>query len=77
MTSVAMTKKRSDFDPRTFLATIVEGSKFVLLPKNQTIFLCAGDTAHVVANQKVLSPDGKRLLGMRSDNVGGQRQRWP
>ena len=34
----------------------------------------AGDTAHVVANQKVLSPV-KRLLGMRSDNVGVQRQR--
>jgi hypothetical protein len=75
MISVAMTKKRRDFDPRTFLATIVEGSKFVLLPKNQAIFFCAGETAHVVANQKVLSPDSKRLPGMRSDNVGARRQR--
>ena len=38
MISVAMTKKRRDFDPRTFLVTIVEGSRFVLLPKYQTIF---------------------------------------
>jgi hypothetical protein len=48
----------------------------VHLPKKQNIFLCARDSAHVVANQKVLSPV-KRLLGKRSDNVGAQRQRWP
>ena len=41
----------------------------MLLQKKQTIFLCAGDTAHVVANQEVLSPV-KRLLGI------AVRQRW-
>jgi CRP/FNR family cyclic AMP-dependent transcriptional regulator len=37
-------KKRRDFDPRAFLATIGEGRKFVLFPKKQRIF-AQGDTA--------------------------------
>jgi len=40
-------KKRGDFDPRAFLATIGEGRKFVLFPKKQRIF-AQGDTADAV-----------------------------
>jgi CRP/FNR family transcriptional regulator, cyclic AMP receptor protein len=40
-------KKRRDFDPHAFLATIGEGRKFVLFPKKQTIF-AQGDTADAV-----------------------------
>jgi CRP/FNR family transcriptional regulator, cyclic AMP receptor protein len=40
-------KKRRDFDPQAFLATIGEGRKFVLFPKKQTIFT-QGDTADAV-----------------------------
>jgi hypothetical protein len=31
-------KKKPDFDPNAFLATIGEGRKFVLFPKKQAIF---------------------------------------
>jgi CRP-like cAMP-binding protein len=40
-------KKKRDFDPNTFLATIGEGRKFVLFPKKQTIF-AQGDFADAV-----------------------------
>jgi CRP-like cAMP-binding protein len=40
-------KKKRDFDPNTFLATIGEGRKFVLFPKKQTIF-AQGDLADAV-----------------------------
>src|SRR5450759_2692251 len=40
-------KKRRDFDPHAFLATIGEGRKFVLFPKKQVIF-AQGDTADAV-----------------------------
>jgi CRP/FNR family cyclic AMP-dependent transcriptional regulator len=40
-------KKKRDFDPNTFLATIGEGRKFVLFPKKQTIF-AQGDLANAV-----------------------------
>jgi hypothetical protein len=40
-------KKRHDFDPHAFLATIGEGRKFVLFPKKQAIF-AQGDTADAV-----------------------------
>ncbi|MFZ1142945.1 MAG: cyclic nucleotide-binding domain-containing protein, partial [Candidatus Sulfotelmatobacter sp.] len=40
-------KKRSDFDPQAFLATISEGRKFVLFPRKQTIF-AQGDAADAV-----------------------------
>jgi CRP-like cAMP-binding protein len=40
-------KKRRDFDPLAFLATIGEGRKFVLFPKKQIIF-AQGDTADAV-----------------------------
>jgi CRP/FNR family cyclic AMP-dependent transcriptional regulator len=41
------TKKRRDFDPHAFLATIGEGRKFVLFTKNQGIF-AQGDLADAV-----------------------------
>jgi hypothetical protein len=40
-------KKRRDFDPHAFLATIGEGRKFVLFPKKQRIFV-QGDPADAV-----------------------------
>jgi CRP/FNR family cyclic AMP-dependent transcriptional regulator len=40
-------KKRRDFDPHTFLATIGEGREIVLFPKKQGIF-AQGDTADAV-----------------------------
>jgi len=40
-------KKRREFDPHAFLATIGEGRKFVLFPKKQGIFT-QGDTADAV-----------------------------
>jgi CRP/FNR family transcriptional regulator, cyclic AMP receptor protein len=40
-------KKRHDFDPRKFLATIGEGRKVVAFPKKQTIFT-QGDAADAV-----------------------------
>ena len=40
-------KKRRDFDPHTFLATIGEGRKRVLFPKKQIIF-AQGETADAV-----------------------------
>ena len=43
----AAAKKRLDFDPHAFLATIGEGRKFVLFPKKHGIF-AQGDTADAV-----------------------------
>src|ERR1017187_942821 len=40
-------KKKRDFDPREFLATIGEGRKVVAFPKKQTIFT-QGDTADAI-----------------------------
>jgi CRP/FNR family transcriptional regulator, cyclic AMP receptor protein len=47
MTPKATAKKKRDFDPHVFLATIGEGRKFVLFPKKRTIFT-QGDTADAV-----------------------------
>jgi len=43
----ALAKKKSDFDPRKFLATIGEGRKVVAFSKKQTIF-AQGDSADAV-----------------------------
>ena len=43
----AAAKKRRDFDPHKFLATIGDGRKFVLFPKKQGIF-AQGDAANAV-----------------------------
>jgi CRP/FNR family cyclic AMP-dependent transcriptional regulator len=65
MRSRAAVKKRRDFDPDAFLATIGKGRKFVLFPKKQRIF-AQGDTANAVFHIQtgkvrltVVSNDGK------------------
>jgi CRP/FNR family transcriptional regulator, cyclic AMP receptor protein len=47
MSPRAAAKKRRDFDPHAFLATIGEGRKFVLFPKKQGIFT-QGESANAV-----------------------------
>jgi len=47
MAATVPAKKKYDFDPRKFLATIGEGRKVVALPKKQTIFT-QGDAADAV-----------------------------
>jgi CRP-like cAMP-binding protein len=67
-------KKRSDFDPHAFLATIGEGRKFVLFPKKQRIFTQGDPTDAVFYIQTgkvrltVVSNDGKEAtLGILAD----------
>jgi CRP/FNR family cyclic AMP-dependent transcriptional regulator len=67
-------KKRRDFDPRKFLATIGEGRKVVAFPKKQTIFT-QGDAADAVfyiqegkVRLTVVSKIGKEAtIGILSD----------
>jgi CRP/FNR family transcriptional regulator, cyclic AMP receptor protein len=47
MAPTVLAKKKRDFDPKTFLATIGEGRKVVAFPKGQTIF-AQGDAADAV-----------------------------
>jgi CRP/FNR family cyclic AMP-dependent transcriptional regulator len=49
------TKKKRDFDPRMFLATIGEGRKIVLVPKKQLLFTQgeAADTVFYIQKGKV------------------------
>src|SRR5207253_10802691 len=47
MSPAAATKKKDEFDPNIFLATIGEGRKMVAVPKKQTIF-AQGDEADAV-----------------------------
>jgi len=47
MTSVVAAKKRSKFDPKTFLSTIDGGRKIAAFPKKQTIFV-QGDPSDAV-----------------------------
>jgi CRP/FNR family cyclic AMP-dependent transcriptional regulator len=47
MTPSQKARNKFDFDPHTFLATIGEGSKFMLFPKRRTIF-AQGDAADAV-----------------------------
>jgi CRP/FNR family transcriptional regulator, cyclic AMP receptor protein len=75
MRSAAAVKKRRDFDPNAFLATIGEGRKFVLFPKKQRIF-AQGDTANAVFHIQtgkvrltVVSNDGKEAtIGILGDS---------
>jgi CRP-like cAMP-binding protein len=70
----AAAKKRRDFDPHAFLATIGEGRKFVLFPKKQTIF-AQGDPSDAVfyiqtgkVRLTVVSTDGKEAtIGILGD----------
>ena len=47
MAATVLAKKKFDFDPKKFLATIGEGRKVVVFPKKQTIFT-QGDAADAV-----------------------------
>jgi CRP/FNR family cyclic AMP-dependent transcriptional regulator len=67
-------KKGRDFDPRTFLATIGEGRKFVLFPKRQAIFTQGGtaDAVFYIQTGKVkltvVSKTGKEAtIGMLAE----------
>jgi CRP-like cAMP-binding protein len=72
----AAAKKRRDFDPQTFLATIGEGRKIVLFPRQQTIF-AQGDTADAVfyiqtgkVKLTVVSKTGKEAtIGILDDQL--------
>jgi CRP-like cAMP-binding protein len=67
-------KKKRDFDPHAFLATISEGRKLVLFPRKQTIF-AQGDTADAVfyiqtgkVKLTVVSKNGKEAtIGILGD----------
>jgi len=67
-------KKRRDFDPHAFLATIGEGRKLVLFPEKQTIFAQGDPTDAVFYIQKgkvrlsVVSQTGKEAtIGILTD----------
>ena len=64
-------KKRCDFDPHAFLATIGEGRKFVLYPKKQGVF-AQGDTADAVFYVQT----GKVKLTVVSTNGKEQRSAY-
>ena len=77
------TKKKRDFDPKSFLATIGEGRRIVLVPGKQTIFAQgdAADTVFYIQKGKVrltvLSEKGKEATirgrgGCAVDPVDGQ-----
>jgi CRP/FNR family cyclic AMP-dependent transcriptional regulator len=76
MATAATSKKKLDFDPRKFLATIGEGRKVVAVPKKQTIF-AQGDPADAVffiqegkVRLTVVSKIGKEAtLGMLSEGA--------
>ncbi len=67
-------KKRSDFNPHAFLATLGEGRKTVLFPRNRSVF-AQGDTADAVfyiqtgkVKLTVVSKTGKEAtIGILSD----------
>jgi len=72
--STVVAKKKRDFDPHAFLATISEGQKLVLFPRKQTIF-AQGDTADAVfyiqtgkVKLTVVSKNGKEAtIGILGD----------
>ena len=74
MAFVASAKKKRDFDPKIFLATIGEGRKAMLFPEKETIF-AQGDPADAVfylqtgkARLTVVSATGKEAtIGILSD----------
>ena len=65
LVSTIATKKKRDFDPKRFLATIGEGRRIVLVPKKQTIYAQGAPCDEVFYIQKgavrltVVSKDGK------------------
>jgi len=65
MSPIAVTKKAREFDPNTFLATIGDGRKMVLVSKKKTVFVQGDDADAVFYIQKgkvrltVVSKTGK------------------
>ncbi len=75
-TATATAKKKLDFDPRKFLATISEGRKVLAVPKKQTIFAQGAPADSVFFIQEgrvrltVVSKVGKEAtLGMLSEGA--------
>jgi CRP-like cAMP-binding protein len=74
--AIGSRKKRRDFDPIAFLATIGEGRKFMLFPNKHTIF-AQGDTADAVfyiqmgkVKLTVVSKTGKEAtIGILGDGL--------
>jgi len=79
--STVAARRKRDFDPHAFIATISEGRKFVLFPRKQIIF-AQGDTADAVfyiqtgkVKLTVVSKTGKEAtIGILGD--GDFRRRW-
>jgi CRP/FNR family transcriptional regulator, cyclic AMP receptor protein len=76
MATAATSKKKLDFDPRKFLATIGEGRKVVAVPKKQSIFAqgAPADAVFFIQEGKVrltvVSKIGKEAtLGMLSEGA--------
>ncbi len=76
MAATATAKKKLDFDPRKFLATISEGRKVLAVPKKQTIFAQGAPADSVFFIQEgrvrltVVSTVGKEAtLGMLSEGA--------
>jgi len=76
MAATATAKKKLDFDPRKFLATISEGRKVLAVPKKQTIFAQGAPADSVFFIQEgrvrltVVSKVGKEAtLGMLSEGA--------
>lgn len=76
-------KKKCDFDPKKFLATIGQGRKVVTFPKKQTIFT-QGDAADAVfyiqegkVRLTVVSKIGKEAtLGILSKGEFSEKVAW-
>jgi len=75
-TATATAKKKLDFDPRKYLATISEGRKVLAVPKKQTIFAQGAPADSVFFIQEgrvrltVVSKVGKEAtLGMLSEGA--------
>jgi CRP/FNR family cyclic AMP-dependent transcriptional regulator len=74
MTPVTVAKKNREFDPNTFLATIGEGRRMVVVSKKQTVFVQGDDADAVFYIQKgkvrltVVSKTGKEAtIGIVSE----------
>ena len=78
------TKKKREFDPNTFLATIGDGRKFLAVPKKDMVFT-QGDDADAVfyiqtgkVKLTVVSKTGKEAtIGILNEGISLAKARWP
>jgi len=76
-------KKRSEFDPKTFLSTIDGGRKIAAFPKKQTIFAQGDSSDAVFFIQKgkvkltVVSKTGKEATNRYAERGRFLRRRMP